>query len=104
MLSAQTKIKICVQEYIRLFPAEFEQFKKSNHITVNKQNNKMASREGAIERHLFDMPEKLYQAITLALTTEELHWWKASGTFLKDFSGVKWFLTTFPVFKVTKDF
>jgi len=104
MQSAQMKIKICVQEYMKLFPTEFEQFKKSNQVTISKQENKFASREGAIERHLFDMPEKLYQAITLSLTKEELDWWKASGIFLKDFSGVQWFLKNYPVFKVTKDF
>lgn len=104
MESAKLKITIAYQEYCRLFPTEFEQFKKSNQITIDKQNNKFASRNGAVERHLFDMPEKLYQAITLSLTKEELDWWKASGDYLKNFSGVQWFLKTYPVFKVTKDF
>lgn len=104
METAKLKINIAFQEYKRLFPEEFEQFKKSNAVTINKQTNKMASREGAIERHLFDIPEKLYQAITLSLTVEELNWWKASGEYKKDFRGVQWFLKTYPVFKVTESF
>jgi len=107
MKSAKEKITTAVKEYKRLFPDEYKQFKKSNQITINKQENAWAStgsHDNLVERHLFDTPEKLHQAISRMLNEEELDWWNARGVYTKNFAAAKWFISTYPEFKVTKQF
>lgn len=106
MQTAKTKIDVAVKEYMKLFPAEFEQFKKTNAMTIGKQENKWASIKGdhAVQRHLFDLPEKLYHAIDQTLTIEERDWFQAKGTYLGKWEGTQWFMKKYPVFSVTKEF
>lgn len=106
MKTAKTKIDVAVKEYIRLFPAEYEAFKKTNAHTIDSKQSKWADIKGdhAVKRHLYDLPEKLHHAITQTLTSVEQDWFQAKGEFLGNFSGVEWFLKNYPIFKVTKDF
>lgn len=107
MQTAKEKITTAVQEYKRLFPDEYKQFLKSNQITINKQTDAWASsnnKDSAVERLLYETPEKLHHAIGRMLTEQETDWWSARGEFIKDFSAAKWFITKFPEFKVTKEF
>lgn len=108
MQTAKDKITTAVQEYKRLFPQEYQAFLKSNQITIDKQQDKWASTgkgdSHAIQRHLYDTPEKLHHAITRMLSEEELDWFNARGTYIKNFSAAKWFIQTFPEFKVTQEF
>lgn len=106
MQTAKTKIDVAVQEYIKLFPAEFEAFKKANKVTIDKQRNKWASIEGehAVQRHLYDLPEKLHHAIEQTLTQEERDWFHAKGEFYGKFQGTEWFMKKYPVFSVSEQF
>lgn len=107
MESAKDKIRSAVAEYKRLFPKEYQMFLKSNQITIDKQNDKWGSTgkdSKLVERHLFDTPEKLYNAIQAMLNNEEKDWWAARGEYIKNFSGAKWFIGEFPEFKITKEF
>jgi hypothetical protein len=107
METAKMKITTAVQEYKRLFPTEYQNFLKSNHIKIGKQNDQWGSTgkdNNLVERHLFDTPEKLYQAIQRMLNNEEKDWFAARGTYIKNFSGAKWFVQSFPEFKITKEF
>lgn len=107
MQTAKEKITTAVREYQRLFPDEYQNFLKSNAVTINKLNDKWGSTgkgDHAIERHLFDTPEKLYYAINQILSAEELDWFFNRGAFIKNTEGIKWFIETFPQFKVTKQF
>jgi hypothetical protein len=107
METAKQKIRAAVSEYKRLFTKEYNLFLKSHQVTIDKQNDKWGSTgKGSklVERHLFDTPEKLYNAIQAMLTNEEKDWWAARGAHIKDFSAAKWFISEFPEFKVTKDF
>ena len=106
MQTAKDKITVAVKEYKRLFPEEYQQFLKGNQITIDKQKDEWAStgKDGAVERHLFDTPEKLYQAITRMLNDEEIDWWHARGQYVKKFFAARWFIETFPEFKVTREF
>lgn len=106
MLSAQEKIKTAVQEYKRLFASEYQDFLNSNQIRIGNQKNKWASTESdsALERHLYDLPEKLHHAIYKLLSVEELDWFTSRGDYAKKMAGTRWFMETYPEFKVTKDF
>ena len=107
MEDAKVKITTAVGEYKRLFPEEYIQFKKQNMQTVANQTTEWAEandKDSALERLLYETPEKLHQAITKMLTDEELDWWSARGRYLKDFQASKWFIETFPEFKVTQTF
>lgn len=103
MQTAKTKVKVAVEEYKRIFPLEYEQFKSQNAVTVHKQKNKYGALEGdhAIERHLYDLPEKLHQTIYQTLNAEELQWFTATGSYIGKFEGVSWFIKNFPIFKTT---
>ena len=106
MEDAQIKIADAIKTYTKLFPDEFARFKTSVRAKQENLTTKWAEVEGseAIERHLFDMPEKLYTAIKIQLTQDELDWLFATGRHRKDFTGVKWFMTTYKDFLITEDF
>lgn len=105
MQTAKDKVKTAVTEYKRLFPDEYQQFLKSNQITIGNQKDKWASTGGdnALERHLYDVPEKLHNAIKRLLSGDELEWFNGRGRH-QPFEAAKWFMDTFPEFKVSKDF
>lgn len=107
MQTAKDKITTAVTEYKKLFPDEYKAFLKSNQLTINKQNDQWAStgsKDNLVERHMYDVPEKLYGAIQHLLNNEERDWFASRGAYLKNFKASKWFMETFPEFKVTKEF
>lgn len=100
------RITSIIAEYIRLFPDEFQRFKTSTAERRGHLINKWGEMKGAdsIERHLFDMPEKLYQALNHNLTRDEFDWLFANGAFVKDFRGTEWFMKTFKEFLITDSY
>ena len=107
MFTAKQKIDIAVQEYIKLFPQEFEAFKRGREFTIKNQTDKWASanlKESAIERHLFDLPERLHSAIHNNLDDNEREWFTATGDCKGNFEGIQWFMMKYPIFSITKEF
>lgn len=104
MQTAKDKIKIAVTEYKKLFPLEYKQFQVA--ITAKREDlvDKWASIEGdhVFERALYEVPEKLHNAIQKLLSDEELSWFNERD---KDKKGAtKWFLEVYPEFKITKEY
>lgn len=108
MNTAKTRVRELVQEYVRLFPAEFEAFKLATAAKIDNLGafNDFAEMKGSdqIVRHLFDLPETLHYAIHRGLSDTEYDWLYSRGEFEKNREGLQWFITTFPMFKITKDF
>lgn len=106
METAKEKIKIAVSEYKKLFPDEYQRFLKSAEIKIGQSKDKWASTggDGAVERHLYDTPEKLHGSIGKLLTSQELEWFNGRGEWAGEFHGARWFMETFPEFKISKDF
>lgn len=92
------KIITLVNEYKRLFPAEFFDFQKAHIVKVDvlKRENKFAKLKNTniVERQLGEMPETLFVLLQRNLSAEELKWFNSP-------SGYKWFYNHFPEFKVT---
>lgn len=108
MDGTKTKITTLVQEYKKLFKAEYNSFLKSNAIRVGKieGSNKFAEMKGSqqVVRHMIEVPETLYYAFVRGLSDNELDWLYSRNQYEKDFKGMKWFMESFPEFKVSKDF
>lgn len=107
MESAKNKIKTAVSEYKRLFPDEYKEFKKSHAVTLHNQIDDMGTtgnKDSALERHLYDVPEKLHNAIYRMLTGEEYEWYCGRGEFAGSLKAAEWFIKQFPEFKITKQF
>jgi hypothetical protein len=105
MKSAKDKITQLVVEYTRLFPKEFDSFKKSTASKIESGTQwGETDHTDVIQRHLFDKPEVLHHSLHRALSEREWDWLHARGEFTNNFEGPKWFIKTFPAFKITKDF
>jgi hypothetical protein len=108
MTTAKKRITELVKEYIRLFPAEYEAFKSANAAKVDTLgiDNDFAELKGSeqLVRHLFDLPETLHHALQRGLNDQEYDWLYSRGEFEKNRKGLQWFITAFPVFKITKDY
>lgn len=106
MKSAQTKISTAVAEYKRLFPQEFKDFQKGRQAKIDALNNDWAStgQSTALERQLYEVPEKLHNAIRRMLTDEELSWLNGRDEDKNKFHGAQWFMTNFPEFNISKEF
>lgn len=107
MQTAKQKIDIAVKEYIKLFPQEYAAFQKGRTVKLSEKIDKWAStkqRDSAIERHLFDLPERLHSAIHSNLTDVEREWFTASGEFIGKFEGIHWFMLKYPNFCITDKF
>lgn len=99
MLTAQTKITKCVEDYIALQPDEYERFK----LQIASARGGLADETFGTAAHsslraLFEMPEVLHEMIVNQLTVEELTWFKEGGSNRKE--GADWFARTFPVFRI----
>jgi len=102
MQTAKDKVTTAVHEYARLFPEELVAFQKSVAEKAENKATKFAEVKGdVIERHLFDMPEKLYAAIRGLLNDDEFSWLFGHGDYLGNGAGIKWFIETFPTFTIT---
>lgn len=101
MQTAKDKVKVAVEEYSRLFPGELEAFKVSQSAKDELLgSNKFAQVRGSdmIERKLYELPEKLFNAIRELLTEDEWTWFQDATPH----RGVSWFLMAYPIFKSTK--
>ena len=96
MIDINHQISDIVQEYIRLFPAEYDTFRKANAVRVDNLTNKWAETKGTdfLQRHLCEMPETLFAMLKAKLDDDG---WK----YFDSLDGKKWFTTNFPAFKVT---
>lgn len=106
MVSAKEKIKTSVDEYIKLFPDEFEAFKTAIH-EKREATTGFAEVGGTeiIQRALYELPEVLYYALRRTLTNEEWWWFQGDTQRGADRNqGPGWFVRTFPVFKITKEY
>lgn len=107
METAKEKIRVAVSEYKRLFPEEYKQFKKSHAIKLASKLNDMATtnnKDSALERHLYDVPEKLHSAIQRMLSGQEYEWYCGRGQYQGSLKAAQWFIQTFPEFKITEEF
>lgn len=93
----QNKIKTLVEDYQRIFPTEYEQFRKAHRVKVDLQRTKFADVKGssAIEQLLVEKPETLQGILRLQLSDEE---WAA----LDSKAGLRWFAKTFPQYAVAE--
>lgn len=101
MKSGKIRIEKVIREYVKIFPFEFEAFKKGMQEKRLLQKNDFASTKGShvIRRALFEIPETLETALKMKLNQEELEWLFQS----KDASGAKWFAKEYEVFRVGKE-
>lgn len=108
MNTAKARVTELVKEYIRIFPAEFEAFKSANAAKVENLGafNTYAELKGSeqLVRHLFDLPETLHHALVRGLSDKEYDWLYSRNEYERNRQGLQWFITAFPVFKITKDF
>lgn len=96
------KIRNAVDLYILSFNSEYIVFKvQLEEYRKNLKNDYATAvsddgREHALEREMYQMPEKLYYLILKNLSDEEL-----TSMDTKEFA--RWFVEAFPDFKVTKN-
>lgn len=99
MQSAKTHIKAIVENYIRLYPNDFEIVKKG--IRMQKGlliDNEFgtAKGQGSEMRALFEIPLELSEMLIMGLDEGEMEWFKAGGADRKE--GARWFAKTFKDF------
>lgn len=101
MQSAKDHIRQLVEDYIKLFPEDFELFKdgvKRVRATLKDEKWGTAEGTGSDMRALFEMPVDLSEMLIMKLTEEEMEWFKAGGVDRKE--GARWFVNSFPAFKL----
>lgn len=99
MQSAKTHITQIVQDYIRLYPKDFETVKEGIKMQKNLHLDEFASAKlvGAPGmRGLFEIPVELSEMLIMQLSEEEMEWFKAGGANRKE--GGRWFARAFPFF------
>lgn len=99
MESAKKHITQIVDDYIRLFPEDFETVKKGiemqRHALIDEDYGS-AKGTGSDMRALFEIPVDLSEMFIMQLSEEEMEWFKAGGKDRKE--GAKWFANTFKAF------
>lgn len=103
MQSAKINIKKIVDEYIKMFPIEYEDFKHAmqyRRATMHDAKFGTANTESGM-RALFEMPVTLHDMFTNNLTTDQLKWLKEGGS--DGHEGAHWFARTFPAFKLPEN-
>lgn len=106
MQSTKEKIRKAVQEYVKLFPSEYEAFLNSTREKNDNKLNDWAETEQTdmLTRHLIDIPETLFFVFQKHLRQEERDWLYGKNTYQGKQQGMAWFMRAFPQFKITKDF
>lgn len=106
MKTAQDKITTAVGEYKRLFPQEYKDFQRGRQAKIDALKNDWAStgESTGIERQLYEVPEKLHNAIHRLLTGEELSWLNGRDEDKGKLYGAEWFMKSFPEFNISKEF
>lgn len=101
MESAKKHITQIVENYIRLYPEDFETVKKGiemQRATLIDDEFGSAIGTGSDMRAMFEIPVDLSEMFIMGLNEEEMEWFKAGGADRK--AGAKWFANAFPVFKL----
>lgn len=102
MRSAKTHITAIVENYIRLYPEEYEEFKRGMIAVRAMPRDDFATLDGSkYTRALYEMPETLQTMLIMGLEEEEITWLKA-GVSTNRNQGGHWFARTFPVFCIPK--
>lgn len=94
----QGKIVEIVTQYTKLFPEEFDAFKKQNRVKVAMQDNKFSalSNSDTVERLVHEIPETLYAALLTKLEAHELDYFTSK-------KGAEWFAGKFPPFRASEE-
>lgn len=102
MQTAKDHITQIVEEYIKLFPEDFQTVKDGIALSRGTYDDEYASAKlsGAPDmRALFEIPVDLSEMLIMQLTEEEMEWFKAGGKDRKE--GGRWFAKNFPAFRLT---
>lgn len=94
------RISKIVEDYIRLFPAEYKQFKDAARKKVDSQRTKFGEVKGDeyMVRVLFELPETLFGYMYTLLPEETIDWlWST-----KSKTGARWFAGKYKAFRVTE--
>lgn len=97
MQQAKVHIKKIVEDYIKLFPEDYETVKKG--VQMQREaliDEKYGTGVGSEMRALFEIPVDLSEMFIMNLTEEEMEWFKAGGVDRKE--GGRWFARTFKEF------
>lgn len=98
-VSSKKAIKTVVEEYIKLFPEEFDTFKTGMTGLRHMTRDDLASLYGSdYSRALYEMPETLSTMLITRLPEEAMVWLKAGGRDGK--AGGLWFARTFKDFAI----
>lgn len=97
MDAVQLKISALVVEYARLFPGEYESFKKGRQVRMERQRDKFGSLTtvGFLERKILEYPETLNAILNMRLTPEELQYFISR-------EGTIWFAKEYPQFRASE--
>jgi hypothetical protein len=103
----QRKITNLVEDYIEMFPQEYQNFRDGMKQKVELQQGDFSEMEGSdvIDRALFEIPETLYSIFQTKLTDEEYHYLfpKPDKNFKEtNKEGPRWFARKFKAFRLTK--
>lgn len=104
MQSAKEHITSIVENYIRLYPEDFQTVKdgieKTRH--TYEDDDATAKLQGVpMMRALFEIPQDLSEMLIMGLTEEEMEWFKAGGKNRKE--GSLWFARTFKAFALPRN-
>lgn len=100
MVSAKQHIRTIVENYIQMFPQEWEAFKEGMVAVRASAADDFATLRGTkYSRALYEMPETLQTMLILQLPEDEMIWLK-SGTRSAPNAGGHWFAKTFKEFAI----
>ena len=94
--ATKKKIKSAVEEYIRLFPDEFQLFKKELHeFRWGLRDHTFATpgHSDMLLQEAYRIPASLHSALWIQLSTEEWTEWKED-------KGTLWFMKAYPIFRI----
>lgn len=90
MQSAKNKITECVETYVKIFPEEFELYKKNKNQCFKETTSLKCD---ALDYLMARYPETLFSLFVKSLDEAELAWFKT-------LKGTRWFISAFPLFGV----
>lgn len=92
----QEKISEIVQDYIRLYPEEYETFKQAQVVKVEAQRTKFGeAKADVLTRKLHEVPEALFTMLKFRLTEDEFEYFES-------LEGAKWFAKHFLQFRAAE--
>lgn len=97
--SSKKAIRKVVDDYVKLFPEEFEAFRNGMVALRATVHDKFAKLQGTeYTRALYEMPETLSTMLITNLEEEDMVWLKSGGKNGKE--GGLWFARTFKDFRI----